>query len=485
MQEEKVYIAIDLKSFYASVECRERNLDPLKTNLVVADPSTTKSICLAVSPSLRGYGLPGRARLFEVCKKVEEINRVRKSKLKGKEFTGKSCDKEILNSDKNLMLDYIVAMPQMAHYIKFSTEIYNIYLKYFSPEDIFIYSIDEVFIDATNYLKTYKLSAKNLATKVITDVYTKTKITATAGIGPNLYLCKVAMDIIAKHVKADKNGARVAVLNEETYRKYLWNHTPITDFWRVGKGYANRLKKYGIYTMGDIAKVAITNEDILYKEFGVNAELLIDHSFGYEPCTLEDIKKYKPEKRSLCKGQVLHCPYSYEKTRLIIKEMLELFTLELVEKKVVTNQIVLDVGYDIENDLKKYKGEIVEDSYGRLIPKPLHATININHYTASTKVITKEVINVFDKKVDKNLLTRRINITVNNAKNEGEVKEEVQLNLFDAVDNNLQEEKEKKLQKTLLNIKEKYGKNSILKGMNLEKGATTIERNKKIGGHNA
>ena len=377
-KEQHIYVSIDLKSFYASVECQERGLNPITTNLVVADSSRTeKTICLAVSPSLKSYGIPGRARLFEVVQKVKEINIERKRKAPNQTFTGSSYDDIALKKNADLELSYIVAPPRMAYYMKYSTNIYNIYLKWFSPEDIYVYSIDEVFIDITHYLKTYNMRARELVTKVIQDVYENTGITATAGIGTNLYLCKVAMDIVAKHVQPNKNGVRIAGLDEMTYRKLLWNHRPITDFWRVGKGYATKLEKHRIFTMGDVAKVSIQNEELLYKLFGINAELLIDHAWGWESVTLEHIKAYKPTTNSISSGQVLHCPYDYEKTKLIVKEMAELLTLDLVEKNLVTNQIVLTIGYDIENLTdpfisNSYKGEITTDRYGRKIPKHAH-----------------------------------------------------------------------------------------------------------------
>ena len=490
-----IYIAIDLKSFYASVECIERNLNPLNTNLVVADNlRTSKTICLAVTPSLKAYGISGRSRLFEVEQKVKEVNILRKAKIKPKEFEGFSYLDDELKKNDNLKLDFIIAPPRMALYMKYSINIYNIYLKYFSPEDIYVYSVDEIFCDITHYLKTYKLSARQLTTKVMKEVYEKTGITSTAGIGTNLYLCKVAMDIVAKHVKADKNGVRIACLDEESYRRLLWNHRPITDFWRVGKGYAKSLAKCGIYTMGDVAKCAVENEDILYKLFGVNAEILIDHSFGYEPCTIEDIKKYKPKINSISSGQVLHEPYNYEKTKLIIKEMTELLTLDLVEKHLITNQIVLEIGYDVENLLneklrKNYIGEITVDRYGRSIPKHAHGTINIDHKTSSTRVIMEHVEELFERIINKDLLVRRINITANNVVNEDK-KEEIKCEQLDLFGNylekeklNVKEQKEREMQKALINIKYRYGKNAVIKGMNLEEGGTTIKRNSMIGGH--
>ena len=377
-QLQHIYVSIDLKSFYASVECNERGLNPITTNLVVADSSRTeKTICLAVSPSLKSYGIPGRARLFEVVQKVKEVNIERKRHAPNQTFTGSSYDNIALKRNSDLELTYLVAPPRMAYYIKYSTKIYNIYLKWFSSDDIYVYSIDEVFIDITHYLKTYKLSARDLVTKVVQDIYENTGITATAGIGTNLYLCKVAMDIVAKHVEPNKNGVRIAGLDELTYRKLLWNHRPLTDFWRVGKGYSNKLEEHRIYTMGDIARTSLNNEDLLYKLFGVNAELLIDHAWGYEPCTIKQIKSYKPSTNSICSGQVLHCPYDYKKTELIVKEMAELLSLDLVEKNLVTDQIVLTIGYDVENLTNSqisnlYKGDITIDRYGRKIPKHAH-----------------------------------------------------------------------------------------------------------------
>ena len=492
----KIYVSIDLKSFYASVECKERGLDPNLTNLVVADETrTAKTICLAVSPSLKKYGIPGRIRLYELIKKVNEVNFERRIKAKDHIFTGKSYNDIELKNNPNLELDYIIAPPRMAFYMKYSTNIYNIYLKYFSEEDIYVYSVDEIFLDLTPYLKIYKMSAKDIVTKVIQDVYKTTGITATAGIGTNLYLAKVAMDIVAKHVKPDKNGVRIATLDELTYRKLLWAHEPITDFWRVGKGYQKRLEKEGIYTMGDIARTSLKNEELLYKIFGINAELLIDHAWGYEPCTMKDIKSYKPETNSLSSGQVLHCPYDYEKTKLIVKEMAEQLSLELVEKELVTDQIVLTIGYDVSNltnkeILKEYKGEITLDRYGRRVPKHAHGTINLENKTSSTKEIMDATMNLFERIINNKLLTRRINITANKVIYQKDIKKEKkyeQIDLFTNYEelnkNKEQEKKEKSLQNVMLNIKKKYGKNAIIKGMNLVEGGTTIERNGQVGGH--
>lgn len=495
-KEQHIYVSIDLKSFYASVECQERGLNPITTNLVVADSSRTeKTICLAVSPSLKSYGIPGRARLFEVIQKVKEVNIERKRKAPNQTFTGSSYDDSALKKNADLELSYIVAPPQMAKYMKYSTNIYNIYLKWFSSEDIYVYSIDEVFIDITHYLKTYNMKARDLITKVIQDVYDSTGITATAGIGTNLYLSKVAMDIVAKHVEPNKNGVRIACLDEMMYRKLLWDHRPITDFWRVGKGYSNKLEKHRIYTMGDIARISVQNEELLYKLFGINAELLIDHAWGYEPVTIKHIKAYKPENNSISSGQVLHCPYNYEQTKLIVKEMTELLTLDLVEKGLVTNQIVLTVGYDKENLIdpfisNSYKGEITIDRYGRKIPKHAHGTVNLDHKTSSTKIIMEAVMKLYQRIMNKELLVRRINITANNIVDEETASKEKpyeQIDLFtnyqEKSEKRQEEQTEKELQKAMIDIKKKYGKNAIIKGMNLQEGGTTVERNKQIGGH--
>lgn len=504
----RTYIAIDLKSFYASVECMERGLDPLTTNLVVADASRTeKTICLAVSPSLKAYGIYGRARLFEVVQKVKEANAARLRKAPGRVFSGASFNDTELKSSPSTSLDYIVAPPQMAHYIKYSTRIYNIYLKYIAPEDIHVYSIDEVFIDVTNYLNTYKLSARALATKMILDVLETTGITATAGIGTNLYLAKIAMDIRAKHIPIDKNGVRIAELNEMSYRRFLWSHRPLTDFWRVGKGYARKLEEQGLFTMGDVARCSIGkstdhyNEDLLYKMFGINAELLIDHAWGWEPCTIADVKAYKPRTNSIGSGQVLQCAYTFDKAKLIVREMTDLLVLDLVDKRLVTDQLVLTVGYDIENltnpDIKKsYHGAITTDHYGRAVPKSAHGTTNLSRQTSSTKLILDAVTELFERIVDKNLLIRRANITANHVVDEATVKKTdnyEQLNLFTdyaAAQAKKEEEeaelaREKRIQEAMLEIKKKHGKNAILKGMNLEEGATTVDRNRQIGGHKA
>lgn len=504
----KTYIAIDLKSFYASVECRERSRDPLTTNLVVADPSRTeKTICLAVSPSLKKYGLSGRARLFEVIQKVKAANNIRKIKAPNHVFCGSSDDSLALQKKPSLKIDYIIAPPRMARYMEYSTKIYNIYLKYIAPEDIHIYSIDEVFIDVTHYLSTYNMTARELAMTMIQDILSTTGITATAGIGTNLYLCKIAMDIVAKHIEPDKNGVRIAELDEMSYRRLLWNHRPITDFWRVGRGYSNKLEKIGLYTMGDIARCSIGkptdyyNEELLYKLFGINAELLIDHAWGYEPCTMEDVKTYKPETNSISSGQVLHCPYEFDKARLVVKEMTDLMVLDLVDKGLVTNQIVLTIGYDIENITDKnrsqsYKGTVTTNYYGKKVPKPAHGTTNLPKQTSSTTLITNAVMELYDKIVNKKLLIRRINIVANKLVDEHSVKNAnkyEQLDLFTDYEilkkqrekENAESEREKRMQNTILDIKKKFGKNAILKGMNLQKGATAKDRNNQIGGHKA
>lgn len=508
MAKQKTYIAIDLKSFYASVECKERNRDPLTTNLVVADKSRTeKTICLAVSPSLKSYGIPGRPRLFEVVQKVKEANNNRRWKAPNRTFTGSSDDSTELNANPALEIDYIVAPPRMAYYLEYSTKIYSVYLKYIAPEDIFPYSIDEVFIDATNYLNTYQMTARELAMTMIQDVLKTTGITATAGIGTNMYLCKIAMDIVAKHIEPDKDGVRIAELDEMSYRRQLWNHRPLTDFWRVGKGYAKKLEEHGLFTMGDIARCSIGksnelyNEELLYKLFGINAELLIDHAWGYEPCTMEQVKAYKPETNSVSSGQVLHCPYDFDKAKLVVKEMTDLMVLDLVDKGLVTDQIVLTVGYDIENLIdpdrsRKYKGDVTIDRYGRRVPKHARGTTNLKRQTSSTMLITDAVMELYDRIVDENLLIRRINITANRLVDENSAKKEEkyeQLDLFTDYKAKEQEqvkeeaalEREKRMQQTMLTIKKKFGKNAILKGMNLQEGATAKDRNEQIGGHKA
>ena len=495
----RIYIAIDLKSFYASVECVALNRDPLTTNLVVADESRTeKTICLAVSPSLKSYGVSGRARLFEAIQKVNEVNQQRKYALHGRQFSGKSDDYIKLKSDPTLEVDFIKAPPRMAEYMKVSGQIYSIYLRDVAPEDIFAYSVDEVFIDATYYLKTYKLTAHEFAMKLIKNVLVETGITATAGIGTNMFLAKVAMDVTAKHMPADKDGVRIAELDVLSFRKQLWDHKPITDVWRIGNGIAKRLEKMGLYTLGDIARCSINNEERLYKEFGVNAELLINHAWGWEPTTISDVKAYKPENNSISSGQVLSQPYSFKKGRLIVQEMTDLLVLDLVEKGVVTDQIVLTVGYDIENvaNGSNYHGAVEIDRYGRKAPKQAHGSINLGKFTSSTKLIMDKVTELYERIVDKNLTVRRMYVVANHVKPESEVKDEteqMQLTLFDDIEEIERKkteekaalDKERRVQETAIKLKKKFGKNAILKGMNLQEGATTIERNKQVGGHKA
>lgn len=494
------YIAIDLKSFYASVECVARGLDALTTNLVVADARRTeKTICLAVSPSLKAYGIPGRARLFEVVQKVEQVNRQRKKQAPGRTFAGSSADATELARDASLALDYIIAPPRMAHYMRYSAQIYEIYLNYVAPEDIHVYSIDEVFIDATAYLKAAGQTAREFARTIMKDIYSRTGITATAGVGSNLYLCKVAMDIGAKHAPPDENGARIAELDEIGYRRTLWEHEPITDFWRVGRGYAERLASVGLYTMGDVARCSLGgagdyhNEDLLYRLFGVNAELLIDHAWGWEPCTIADIKAYRPRSGSVGAGQVLQCPYSFDKAKLVALEMAQGLALELVGKGLVTDQIVMTVGYDVEN--RDYTGETVTDRYGRRMPKHAHGTQNLERFTSSEKRISQAVTELFGRIVDKKLLIRRLYLTATHVAAEGTQKREgaQQMDLFtdyaaqeaQRQEEEVELEREKRRQQAVLAIKGKYGKNAILKGVNFEEGATAKERNETIGGHKA
>lgn len=505
---EKTYICIDLKSFYASVECVDRGLDPMRTNLVVADRSRTeKTVCLAVTPPMKAYGLSGRSRLFEVIAKAREVNSIRRRNTRFGEFMGSSFDDVMLKSDPELKLDYIVAPPRMAHYMSVSSKIYDIYLNHVSHEDIFAYSIDEVFIDATAYLPTLKITGREFAMKMIKDVLRRTGITATAGIGSNMYLAKIAMDVMAKKMPADEDGVRIAELSEYSYRKELWDHRPITDFWRVGHGYATKLAEVGLYTMGDVALCSVGeagsyySEELLYKLFGVNAELLIDHAWGYEPTTIADVKGYKPASNSISSGQVLTVPYTAEKARLVVREMTDLLVLDLVEKGLVTDQIVLTIGYDVENLTntaisEKYSGEIVIDRYGRRIPKHSHGTQNLKKKTSSTSAILAAVTELYDRIINPDLLVRRINVTANKVVPEGEeldLAAPQQMSFFDVLDQSDEriqaekraEEKERKVQRTLIDIKKKHGKNAIVKGMNLEEGATAIERNKQVGGHKA
>ncbi len=506
---EHIYIAIDLKSFYASVECMERGLNPLTTNLVVADASRTeKTICLAVSPSLKAYGISGRARLFEVVQRVKEVNEGRRRNL-GRELSGRSCSAPQLEADPSLAVSYLVAPPQMAKYMETSVRIHQIYLKYVAPEDMHVYSIDEVFMDVTHYLKTYGMTPRELAMTIILDVLQTTGITATAGIGTNMYLAKVAMDVEAKHVDPDENGVRIAELDEMSYRQQLWNHRPLTDFWRVGRGYEKKLETNGLFTMGDIARCSLGgpedffNEDLLYRLFGVNAELLIDHAWGWEPCTIADVKAYKPENNSICSGQVLTCPYDSTKARLVVREMADQVALDLVEKGLVTDQIVLTIGYDIDNlkrtDIRQqYHGEVTTDRYGRRVPKHAHGTQNLQRQTSSGRLIMEAVMELYDRIINPKLLVRRVTITANHLLPEGQTQglaEDTweQLDLFtdyQAKEQLRQQEeaellREKKMQQAMLGLKKKYGKNAVLKGMNLEEGATMQERNGQIGGHKA
>lgn len=508
MNESPTYIAIDLKSFYASVECVERQLNPLTTNLVVADISRTeKTICLAVSPSLKAYGIPGRARLFEVVERVKEANLERKSRTSVRQFTGSSYLAPELKEHPELEISYLIAPPRMALYLEYSTKIYNTYLKYIAPEDMHVYSIDEVFMDVTHYLKNYGLTAKELASKIIRDVLDSTGITATAGIGTNLYLCKVAMDIVAKKVEPDEHGVRIAELDEMSYRRFLWNHRPLTDFWRIGHGYQKKLEAVGLYTMGDIARCSLGgdldyhNEELLYRMFGVNAELLIDHAWGWEPVTMDLIKAYRPEENSICSGQVLQCAYDYEKGKLIVREMIDLLVLDLVEKRLVTNQIILTVGYDRDNlsDDKirnSYQGEVTIDRYGRKVPKHAHGTANLSRLTSSTQIIMDAVMELYDRIINQTLFIRRVTVTANHLVDESQAVEKEtfeQLDLFTdytTLEKERNEEekrlsKERRLQEAVLSVKKKFGKNAILKGTNLQEGSTMVERNSQIGGHKA
>ena len=490
------YSINDLKSFYASVECVERGLDPLKNNLVVADEGRTeKTICLAVSPSLKAHGVPGRARLFEVVERVKQVNNNRKLNINYADFKGESYNADELKDDY-LKLSYIVAPPRMNLYKKYSNRIFAIYSNFVSPEDILVYSIDEVFIDATNYLRSRGVTAHQLAMDMIKAVLSETGITATAGIGTNMYLAKVAMDIVAKHIEADKDGVRIAELDEMSYRKLLWNYRPITDFWRVGRGIGKKLESVGIYTMGDIAKCSLGsdtefyNENLLYKLFGINAELLIDHAWGWEPCTIEDVKSYKPDTKSISSGQVLTRPYSFDETAVIVREMAELLALDLVDKKVTTNQIVLTLNYDTENIKKGYKGEITVDGYGRKIPKHAHGTSNINRLTSSSKLVVNAAMDVFYRIADRSLSVRKVSICANHITDENKTEpDNVQLDLFTDYSKIKAEEdalkKERSLQNAMLRIQKRYGKNAILKGTNLQDCATTVERNNQVGGHKA
>ena len=495
---EKTYIAIDLKSFYASVECVERGLDPMTTHLVVADASRTeKTICLAVSPALKVYGIPGRARLFEVVQRVQEVNALRAHRNRIREFAGEALESQDLQRHPDWKLGYIVAPPRMGHYMACSARIYSVYLKYVAPEDIHPYSIDEVFIDATAYLKLYGVDARGFAKMLMQEVYNETGITATAGVGTNLYLCKVAMDIMAKRIPPDAQGARTACLDEMTYRRELWDHRPLTDFWRVGGGISRKLEKQGIFTMGDIARMSLDpgsfGEERLYKLFGVNAELLIDHAWGYEPCTIAQIKAYRPENRSISSGQVLQCPYDWEKARLIVREMADQLAMDLVAKGLVTQKLTLTLGYDRESLEKPeiaYTGPLVKDRYGRMIPKSAHGTTNLSARCASQKQITQAILGLYDEIADKRLLQRRITLGADiYTKEEAAQKTTEQLDFFTApVEKQAQAEELEREQARLLamlEIKKKFGKNAIFRGMNLEEGATARDRNGQIGGHKA
>ena len=499
---ERTYIAIDLKSFYASVECVERRLNPLTTNLIVADPSRTeKTICLAVSPSLKAYGIGGRARVFEVLQRLKEVNNERRNNSPNHRLNGISTSDIDLHKHPDWEVDFITAVPRMAYYIDYSTRIYKIYLKFIAPEDIYTYSIDEVFIDATQYLKSYKMTAHELARKMIATVQQYTGITATAGIGTNMYLCKVAMDIVAKHIPADKDGVRIAELDEMSYRRQLWDHRPLTSFWRVGKGIAQKLESYGIDTMGKIARCSLRNEELLYNLFGVNAVLLIDHAWGWEPCTMEAVKAYRPETNSLSHGQVLQSAYDYKKARVVVQEMTDAIALELVDKRLVTNQLVLTISYDSESlsapqIRAKYHGPVTTDYYGRQVPKHAHGTANLERMTSSSRLITEAVMSLYDRIINPDLLVRRINLTTNNVMEESKASEHntpIQLDLFtdyEELERKRNEEKaalekERKMQEAVLSIKKRFGKNAILKGLNYEEGATAKERNQQIGGHKA
>ncbi len=488
---QKQYIAIDLKSFYASVECVDRGLEPLETNLVVADESRTeKTICLAVSPSLKEYGIPGRARLFEVNQRVREVNAVRLTNAPAGKLTGGSHFKYFVDHYPNMALEFIIAPPRMARYMEVSAAIYQIYLRYIAPEDIHVYSIDEVFIDATDYLQSYRMTARELADTMIRDVLAATGITATAGIGTNLYLAKIAMDIDAKHIKADRDGVRIAELDEMSFRQRLWSHRPLTDFWRIGRGISARLERYGMLTMGDVARCSVQNEKLLYSLFGKNAELLIDHAWGWEPCTMKEIKSYTPENTSLSVGQVLPEPYTYEKARLIVREMAEQLALDLVRKRLVTDQVVLTVGYDVSS-ARDYQGELTADFYGRIAPKRAYGSENLGSFTSSGRIFVEAMVRLFERIVNPDLMVRRMYVVANHTVSEEQARQSAaarQLSLFELAkpkDENDREQKEKDIQYAILQLQNRYGKNAVLKGMNLCEGATAIERNSTIGGHKA
>lgn len=483
MSNARTYIAIDLKSFYASVECAARGLDPLTTNLVVADMSRTeKTICLAVSPSLKSYGIPGRARLFEVIQRVRDVNAQRRWKYRAELIEG-VYDNNQVKGNPSIALDYIVAPPRMAEYMKVSSQVYATYLQFISADDIHVYSIDEVFMDVTDYLRSYDCSAHELAMRMIREVLKNTGITATAGIGSNMYLAKIAMDIEAKHSPADKDGVRIAELDEMSYRRKYWEHTPLTDFWRIGHGIAKKLEANGMRTMGDVARMSLNGEEALYKLFGVNAELLIDHAWGWEPCTIKDIKAYKPSSHSLSVGQVLSEPYTFNKARVVIQEMADSLSLDLVDKRLVCDQMVLYVGYD-SSSLLGYSGDLESDYYGRSVPKPANASVNLSGFTSSSAEIIDAVASLFDRIVNKGLLVRRMSVAANHTLPEGSP-ETMQLSLFEAEEKKEDSARERRRQEAILTIKKKYGKNAILKGLNFEEGATQRERNKQVGGHKA
>lgn len=502
MTDGKIYIAIDLKSFYASVECVERGLDPLDANLVVADESRTeKTICLAVSPALKSIGVPGRARLFEAVQRVKAVNAERLRRAPGRVFTGKSHLASELRRDRSLELDFVVAKPRMSKYMDISARIFDIYMRRVAPDDIHVYSVDEVFIDATPYLRRERMTAREFAMRLIRDVLNETGITATAGIGTNLFLAKIAMDIVAKRIPADRDGVRIAELDERKYREEIWGYRPLTDIWRVGKGTADRLASMGIYTMGDVARRSVCDEEGLYRMFGVNAELLIDHAWGWEPCTIADIKAFRPENNSISTGQVLRCPYDFTKGRLVVREMADSLALDLAEKRLVTGRIDLTVGYDIENlsdpdKKRRYKGAVTRDRYGREVPKAAHGAQNLPRQTASTKLILEAVTEIYERVVDPGLLVRRMYLAAEHVVPEDRVSKAEKYEQLDLLVDYEAEakkraeeeaglEREKRRQQAVLDIRRRFGKNAILKGMDLEDGATAVERNGQVGGHKA
>ncbi len=494
------YLCIDLKSFYASVECLERGLNPLTTNLVVADLSRTeKTICLAVTPSLKSYGISGRARLFEVVQRVREVNAERRGRMAKGRLEGKSVDSVALENNGQLEVDYLVAPPRMAHYLEYSNRVYATYLRYIAPQDIHIYSIDEVFMDITPYLESYRITPRQLAKMLIQAVYEETGVTATAGLGTNLYLAKVAMDIMAKRVPPDEDGVRIAQLDEMSYRRQLWSHRPITDFWRVGRGYARQLAAKGMYTMGDVARCSVGedncyhNEKLIYDLFGVNGELLIDHAWGWEPCTMEDVKRYRPRTKMLTSGQVLHCAYSAEKARIVAGEMADRMALDLMSKGFMTDHITLQVGYDRESlTAVRYDGPITVDGYGRQVPKHALGTVRLEEHSHLSATITQAVLALYDRIVNGELLVRRLNVSVGGLRTKSQVAEQVvceQLDFFGAMEERevqaQQAQRQERRQEAILRIQNKYGKNALLKGSSLLEGATAMDRNRQIGGHKA